>query len=152
MPVSSDLHGRLSFRCTMSWTAWWRRRWMQCPEQPESRRRWLRPWGPPAWWWTTRCSRSGPRPSGGYVGACHTQRLMRPRRAASRGRTVSRQASSRRRWATPTRASPASGVYSGFQARNMDSSLALVYENDSQVRSMEKILQRINVTHAKNGI
>jgi hypothetical protein len=26
----------------------------------------------------------------------------------------------------------------GFQARNMDSSLALVYENDSQVRSMEK--------------
>jgi hypothetical protein len=28
----------------------------------------------------------------------------------------------------------------GFQARNMDSSLALVYKNDSQVRSMEKIL------------
>jgi hypothetical protein len=28
----------------------------------------------------------------------------------------------------------------GFQARNMDSSLELVYENDSQVRSMEKIL------------
>jgi hypothetical protein len=28
----------------------------------------------------------------------------------------------------------------GFQARNIDSSLALVYENDSQVRSMEKIL------------
>jgi hypothetical protein len=26
----------------------------------------------------------------------------------------------------------------GFQVRNMDSSLALVYENDSQVRSMEK--------------
>jgi hypothetical protein len=26
----------------------------------------------------------------------------------------------------------------GFQARNMDSSLAMVYENDSQVRSMEK--------------
>jgi hypothetical protein len=25
-----------------------------------------------------------------------------------------------------------------FQVRNMDSSLALVYENDSQVRSMEK--------------
>jgi hypothetical protein len=32
----------------------------------------------------------------------------------------------------------------------MDLSLALVYENDSQVRSMEKILQRINATHAKN--
>jgi hypothetical protein len=31
----------------------------------------------------------------------------------------------------------------------MDSSLALVYENDSQVRSMEKILWRINATHAK---
>jgi hypothetical protein len=28
----------------------------------------------------------------------------------------------------------------------------LVYENDSQVRSMEKILRRINVTHAKKGI
>jgi hypothetical protein len=26
----------------------------------------------------------------------------------------------------------------GFQARSMDSSLVLVYENDSQVRSMEK--------------
>ena len=26
----------------------------------------------------------------------------------------------------------------GFQVRNMDSSLALVYENDSQVRAMEK--------------
>jgi hypothetical protein len=31
----------------------------------------------------------------------------------------------------------------------MDSSLALVYENDSQVRSMEKILRRIDVTHIK---
>jgi hypothetical protein len=37
----------------------------------------------------------------------------------------------------------------GFQVRNMDSSLALVYENDSQVRSMKKILLRINVTHIK---
>ena len=40
----------------------------------------------------------------------------------------------------------------GFQVRNMDSSLALVYENDSQVRSMEKILRRINVTHIKKKI
>jgi hypothetical protein len=40
----------------------------------------------------------------------------------------------------------------GFQARNMDSSLVLVYKNDSQVRSMEKILGRINATHAKKGI
>jgi hypothetical protein len=37
----------------------------------------------------------------------------------------------------------------GFQVRNIDSSLALVYKNDSQVRSMEKILRRINVTHVK---
>jgi hypothetical protein len=37
----------------------------------------------------------------------------------------------------------------GFQVRNIDSSLALVYENDLQVRSMEKILWRINVTHIK---
>jgi hypothetical protein len=34
----------------------------------------------------------------------------------------------------------------GFQVRNMNSSLALVYENDSQVKFMEKILRRINVT------
>jgi hypothetical protein len=31
----------------------------------------------------------------------------------------------------------------------MDSSLLLVYENDSQVRSMEKTLWRINATYAK---
>jgi hypothetical protein len=37
----------------------------------------------------------------------------------------------------------------GFQVRNMDSSLGLVYENDSQVESMEKILRRINVTYIK---
>jgi hypothetical protein len=37
----------------------------------------------------------------------------------------------------------------GFQVKNMDSSLALVYENDKQVRFMEKILRRINTTHAK---
>jgi hypothetical protein len=37
----------------------------------------------------------------------------------------------------------------GFKVRNIDSSLALVYENDSQVRSMEKIFRRINATHAK---
>jgi tRNA U38,U39,U40 pseudouridine synthase TruA len=41
----------------------------------------------------------------------------------------------------------------GFQVRNMDSSLVLVYENDSQVRSIEKILRRINTTYArKKGI
>jgi hypothetical protein len=35
----------------------------------------------------------------------------------------------------------------GFQATNMDSSLALVYENDSQVRSMEKKITE-NKCHA----
>jgi hypothetical protein len=39
----------------------------------------------------------------------------------------------------------------GFQVY-MDSSLALVYENDSQVRSMEKILRRINITHIKKNL
>jgi hypothetical protein len=38
-----------------------------------------------------------------------------------------------------------------FQERNIDSSLALVYENDSQVRSMEKILWRINAAHFKKN-
>jgi hypothetical protein len=45
-PVSSDVCGRFGFRWTMSWTTWWRRRRMRCPEQPESRRRWRQPWGP----------------------------------------------------------------------------------------------------------
>jgi hypothetical protein len=40
----------------------------------------------------------------------------------------------------------------GFQVRNIDSSLALVYKNDSQVRSMEKILRRINATHIKRNL
>jgi hypothetical protein len=40
-------------------------------------------------------------------------------------------------------------VVRGFQVRNMDSCVALIYKNDSQVRSMEKILRRINVRHAK---
>jgi hypothetical protein len=47
------------------------------------------------------------------------------------------------------RVPPAHVVCFGFQVRNMDSCLALVYENDSQVWSMEKILRRKNVTHAK---
>jgi hypothetical protein len=44
-------------------------------------------------------------------------RHMWPRSTASRGRTGSRQASSRRRWAMPTRAPPASGVCSGFLSK-----------------------------------
>jgi hypothetical protein len=40
----------------------------------------------------------------------------------------------------------------GFQVRNVDSFLTLIYENDSQVRSIEKILRRINITHTKNNL
>jgi hypothetical protein len=40
----------------------------------------------------------------------------------------------------------------GFKVINIGSSLALVCENDSQVRSMEKILRIINTTYAKKGI
>jgi hypothetical protein len=47
------------------------------------------------------------------------------------------------------RAPSASGVCSGFPSKKHGFILALVYENDSQVRSMEKILWRINATHAK---
>jgi hypothetical protein len=116
-PASSDLRGRLSFRWMMSWTAWQCHCWMWCLEQLESRQRWGWPWGPPVWRWTVRCSRSGPRLSGGCAGACRTQRRMRTRRTAFRGRTGSHQASSRRGWATPTRAPPASGVCSGFLSK-----------------------------------
>jgi hypothetical protein len=42
---------------------------------------------------------------------------MRPRRTVSRGRTDSRQVSSCRRWATPTRVPPANGVCSGFSSK-----------------------------------
>jgi hypothetical protein len=68
-------------------------------------------------WCPEQCSRSGPRPSVGCGGACRTQQCMRPRRTAFRGRTGSRQASSHRRWVTPTRAPPASGVCSGFPSK-----------------------------------
>jgi hypothetical protein len=148
-PVSSDLHGRLGFRWTMSWTAWWRRRWMRCPEQPESHRHWQQPWGLPAWRWTTRCSRYGPIPSGGYVGACHTQRLMRPRRTAFRGRTGSRQASSRRRWAMPTWAPPASGVCSWFPSKKHRFILGVGLWKWLTSQIHGKILWRINAMHAK---
>jgi hypothetical protein len=128
--ISSDLRGRLGFRWMMSWTAWWRRRQMRCPKQPESRQRWRRPWD--------LLLDNGQR---GAAALDHIQMAaapklavhssMRPRRTASRGRTDSRQTSSRCRWATPMRAPLGSGVCSGFQVRNMDLSLALVYENDS---------------------
>jgi hypothetical protein len=103
--------------------------------------------------WTARCSRSGPRSSGGCDGACRTQRSMRPRSTASRGRKLAvvkllLVVDERRQC---ERFLPMVFVRS-FQVRNMDSSLALFYENDSQVRSMEKILRRINVTHIKNNL
>jgi hypothetical protein len=72
---------------------------------------------PPYLRWTARCSRSGLRPSGGCGRACRTQQRMRPRSTTSRGRTGSRQASSRRRWATPTRTPPANGVCSRFPSK-----------------------------------
>jgi hypothetical protein len=71
----------------------------------------------PVWRRTARYNHSGPRPSGGCAGAYRTHRRMRPRRTASRGRTNSRQAFSRRRWATPTRAPPFSGFCSGFLSK-----------------------------------
>jgi hypothetical protein len=37
----------------------------------------------------------------------------------------------------------------GFQVRNMDSSLALVYENDSQVRAMKNITKNKCHTYKK---
>jgi hypothetical protein len=94
-------------------------------------------------------SRSGPRPSGDYAGACRTQRLMRPRWTASRGRTGSRQASSHRRWATPTRAPRASVVCSGFPSKKHGFifDICLWKWLISQIHG--KILRRINVTHAK---
>jgi hypothetical protein len=115
-PVSSDLRGRLSFR----W--WWAGRCdgtvVGCGAQNNPR---VADIGDdhevPCLRWTTRCSRSGPCPSGGCGWACRTQRRMWPRSTASRGRTGSRQASSRRRWAMPTRAPPASGVCSGFPSK-----------------------------------
>jgi hypothetical protein len=44
---------------------------------------------------------------------------------------------------------PANGVCSGFSSKKHGFMFGVVYKNDSQVRSMEKILWRINVTHAK---
>ena len=102
--------------------------------------------------WTARCSCSGSRPSSGCGGACRTQRRMRPRSTASRGRTGSRQASSRRRWATPTWAPPTSGVCSGFPSKKHGFifSVGLWKWLTSQIHG--KILRRINVTHIKKNL
>jgi hypothetical protein len=102
--------------------------------------------------WTTRCNRSGSRPSGGCGGACRTQRRMWPRSTASKGRTGSRQASSRRRWAMPTRAPPASGVCLGFPSKKHGFifSVGLWKWLTSQIHG--KILRRINVTHIKKNL
>ena len=149
--VSSDLRGRLGFRWTMSWTAWWRRRRMRCPKQPESRRRWRQPWGPllndgqrgaAA---LDRVQAAASRELVVHSGACdHVGLLLEVELTVAKLLLIIE--------ATPTRVPPAHGVCSGFQVRNMDSCLTLVYENDSQVSSMEKLLRRINVTHAKKGI
>jgi hypothetical protein len=128
--VSSDLRGRLGFRWMMSWTAWWCRHRLRCPEQPESRRHWRRPWGPPVWRWTARCSRSRPRPSGGCAGACRTQRRMghvgllpEVELAVAKLLLVIDERRQRERLVLVM-------FIRGLQVRNMDSSFALVYEND----------------------
>jgi hypothetical protein len=91
-----------------------------------------------------------PRPSDSCARACCTQRHMQPRRTASSGRTGSRQASSRRSWATPTRAPPASGVCSRFPSKKHGSIIGLGLWKwlTSQIHG-KKILRRINATHAK---
>jgi hypothetical protein len=101
-------------RWTMSWTTWMVPLSDVVPRTIRESPTLATTLSPPAWLWTARCSRSGPRPSGGCDGACRRQQHMRPRRTASRSRTGSRQASSRRWWAMPMRAPTASGVCSGF--------------------------------------
>jgi hypothetical protein len=102
--------------------------------------------------WTTRCSRSGPRPSDGCGGACRTQRRMWPRLLLPEVElTVAKLLLVVDERCQRERLLPVVFVR-GFQVRNMDSSLVLVYENDSQVKSMEKILRRINVTHIKKNL
>jgi hypothetical protein len=81
--------------------------------------------------------------------ACHTHRLMRPRRTASRGRTAVVKLLLVVDERCQCECLLLVVFVRGFQARNMDPSLTLVYENDSQVRPMKKILWRINATHAK---
>jgi hypothetical protein len=102
--------------------------------------------------WTTRCSRSGPRPSGGCGGACqhsdacgHVVLLLEVELAVVKLLLVVDERRQHERLLPVV-------FVRGFQVRNMDSSLLLVYENDSQVRSMEKILRRINVTHIKKNL
>jgi hypothetical protein len=46
---------------------------------------------------------------------------------------------------------PAHGVRSGFEVGNMDSCLALVYENDSQVCSIEKNITKKKFHTCKKG-
>jgi hypothetical protein len=75
-----------------------------------------------------------------------------PRRTTSKGRTSSRQVSSRHRWATPTWAPRASVVCSGFPSKKHGFifGIGLWKWVISQIHG--KILWRINVTHAKKGI
>jgi hypothetical protein len=130
-PLNSDLRGRLGFRWTMSWTTWWRRRRMQCPEQPKSHRRWRWPWGP--------LLDDGQRGAAALdrvqattapklvvqSGACgHVGLLPEVELAVVKLLLVVDEWRQRERLLLVVFAR-------GFQVRNMDSSLALVYENDS---------------------
>jgi hypothetical protein len=133
----------------MSWTALWRRRWMWCLEQPESRRRGE--------------NHEFPLFNDGQRGAAALERVQ----AAAAPELTVHSGTCGHVGLLPEvelpfvklllvvdegrqcERLPLLVFVRGFQVRNMYSSLTLVYKNDSQVRSMEKILQRINVTHVK---
>jgi hypothetical protein len=102
--------------------------------------------------WTTRCSRSGPLQAAAvaelaeHSDACgHVVLLPEVELVVAKLLLVVDERCQRKRLLAVV-------FVRGFQVRNMDSSLALVYENDSQVKSMEKILRRINVTHIKRNL
>jgi hypothetical protein len=111
---------------------------MQCPEQHESCRRWRRPWGP--------LFEDGQRGAAAldrvqaaaapelaeHSDACgHVVLFLEVELAVVKLLFVIDERRQRERLLPVV-------FVQGFQVRNMDSSLALVYENDSQVRAMEK--------------
>jgi hypothetical protein len=119
---------------------------MRCPKQPESHRRWR---------WPSSDSAVQPLWAASKWRLCRSlspQRRMRPRRTNSRGRIGSRQASSRRRWAKPTRAPPASGVCSGFLSKKYGFILGVGLWKWLTSKIHEKILRIINATHAKKNL
>jgi hypothetical protein len=123
-----------------------------CPKQPKSRRHWWRPWGPPVWDGQRgaaaldRVQAAAAAELAEHSDACgHVVLLLEVELAVAKLLLVVDERCQRERLLPVV-------FVRGFQVRNMDSSLALVYENDSQVKSMEKILRRINVTHIKKNL